>query len=70
MKGPESIADHMYRMGIMALVAPDIPGIDRDRFLFSLFLFFLQEKSLSLLRDSSILVKLLICSSFDCFICD
>ncbi|KAF3329626.1 HD domain-containing protein 2 [Carex littledalei] len=33
-KGPESIADHMYRMGIMALVAPDIPGIDRDRFLF------------------------------------
>ncbi|KAJ3708023.1 hypothetical protein LUZ61_011728 [Rhynchospora tenuis] len=30
-KGPESIADHMYRMGIMALVASDIPGIDRDR---------------------------------------
>ncbi|XP_042499786.1 5'-deoxynucleotidase HDDC2 isoform X2 [Macadamia integrifolia] len=28
---PESIADHMYRMGIMALIASDIPGIDRDR---------------------------------------
>ncbi|KAJ8750880.1 hypothetical protein K2173_016061 [Erythroxylum novogranatense] len=28
---PESIADHMYRMGLMALVAPDIPGINRDR---------------------------------------
>lgn len=31
MKEPESIGDHMYRMGIMALVVPDIPGIDRDR---------------------------------------
>ncbi|KAF8400452.1 hypothetical protein HHK36_013750 [Tetracentron sinense] len=28
---PESIADHMYRMGVMALIASDIPGIDRDR---------------------------------------
>ncbi|KAJ8634724.1 hypothetical protein MRB53_008991 [Persea americana] len=28
---PESISDHMYRMGIMALVAPDIPGVNRDR---------------------------------------
>ena len=28
---PESIADHMYRMGIMALIASDIPGIDRDK---------------------------------------
>ncbi|XP_020103604.1 HD domain-containing protein 2-like isoform X3 [Ananas comosus] len=28
---PESVADHMYRMGVMALVAPDMPGIDRDR---------------------------------------
>ncbi|XP_020265811.1 HD domain-containing protein 2-like [Asparagus officinalis] len=28
---PESIADHMYRMGVMALVAPEIPGADRDR---------------------------------------
>ncbi|KAJ4958870.1 hypothetical protein NE237_025981 [Protea cynaroides] len=28
---PESIADHMYRMGIMALIASDIPGVDRDR---------------------------------------
>ncbi|KAG5243695.1 HD domain-containing protein [Salix suchowensis] len=30
-KGPESISDHMYRMGLMALIAPDIPGIDRDK---------------------------------------
>lgn len=42
--GPESVADHMYRMGIMALIAPDIPGINRDRFLlyppwFVVFLF-------------------------------
>ncbi|KAG8639491.1 5'-deoxynucleotidase HDDC2 isoform X2 [Manihot esculenta] len=28
---PESISDHMYRMGLMALIAPDIPGIDRDK---------------------------------------
>ncbi|KAL5980308.1 hypothetical protein ACLOJK_028216 [Asimina triloba] len=27
---PESIADHMYRMGVMALIAADIPGVDRD----------------------------------------
>ncbi|XP_022731015.1 HD domain-containing protein 2-like [Durio zibethinus] len=30
-KNPESIADHMYRMGLMALIACDIPGIDRDK---------------------------------------
>ncbi|KAL5537819.1 hypothetical protein UlMin_044393 [Ulmus minor] len=30
-KDPESIADHMYRMGIMALIASDIPGVDRDK---------------------------------------
>ncbi|KAI3739676.1 hypothetical protein L2E82_30087 [Cichorium intybus] len=28
--GPESIADHMYRMGLMALIASDTPGINRD----------------------------------------
>ncbi|CAN4113309.1 unnamed protein product [Withania somnifera] len=28
---PESIADHMYRMGLMALIAPDMPGVDRDK---------------------------------------
>lgn len=28
---PESISDHMYRMGIMALIAPDVPGVDRER---------------------------------------
>ncbi|XWS27260.1 hypothetical protein CRYUN_Cryun26dG0099500 [Craigia yunnanensis] len=30
-QNPESIADHMYRMGVMALIASDIPGIDRDK---------------------------------------
>lgn len=29
--GPESIADHMYRMAIMALIAGDLPGINRER---------------------------------------
>lgn len=28
---PESIADHMYRMGLMGLTMADIPGIDRDK---------------------------------------
>ncbi|KAM6579686.1 hypothetical protein CsatA_003460 [Cannabis sativa] len=30
-KDPESVADHMYRMGVMALIAKDIPGVDRDK---------------------------------------
>ncbi|KAL6888779.1 hypothetical protein ACP4OV_009805 [Aristida adscensionis] len=30
-QAPESVADHMYRMGVMALVAADLPGVDRDR---------------------------------------
>ncbi|KAL6973762.1 hypothetical protein U1Q18_027947 [Sarracenia purpurea var. burkii] len=30
-QSPESIADHMYRMGLMALIASDIPGVDRDK---------------------------------------
>ncbi|XP_060171667.1 uncharacterized protein LOC132602889 [Lycium barbarum] len=28
---PESIADHMYRMGVMALIGADLPGVDRDK---------------------------------------
>lgn len=36
---PESISDHMYRMGLMALIAPDIPGIDRDKLVFFFFSF-------------------------------
>ncbi|KAJ0967485.1 hypothetical protein J5N97_024402 [Dioscorea zingiberensis] len=28
---PESVADHMYRMGLMALIAPGIPDINLDR---------------------------------------
>lgn len=35
---PESIADHMYRMGLMALIAPDFPGIDRDKLISFSFL--------------------------------
>ncbi|XP_057447975.1 5'-deoxynucleotidase hdd1 [Lotus japonicus] len=30
-KGAESIADHMYRMAIMALIAADVPGLSRER---------------------------------------
>ncbi|XP_061992052.1 uncharacterized protein LOC133710087 [Rosa rugosa] len=30
-KDPESVADHMYRMGLMALIASDIPGVNRDK---------------------------------------
>lgn len=28
---PESVADHMYRMSLMALIAPDVPGLDRNK---------------------------------------
>lgn len=28
---PESIADHMYRMGLMALMASDLPGVNREK---------------------------------------
>ncbi|EEF47629.1 5'-deoxynucleotidase HDDC2 [Ricinus communis] len=30
-KGPESIADHMYRMALMALIAGDLPNLNRER---------------------------------------
>ncbi|KAL3535258.1 hypothetical protein ACH5RR_003719 [Cinchona calisaya] len=30
-ENPESIADHMYRMGVMALIAADLPGVNRDK---------------------------------------
>lgn len=30
-KGPESIADHMYRMALMALIAGDSSGVNRER---------------------------------------
>lgn len=30
-RDPESVADHMYRMGVMAFVADYSPGVDRDR---------------------------------------
>ncbi|KAK9705032.1 hypothetical protein RND81_07G028200 [Saponaria officinalis] len=30
-KGPESIADHMYRMALMSLIAGDIQGVNRER---------------------------------------
>lgn len=35
-RDPESIADHMYRMGLMALIASDIPGVDRDKLSFAI----------------------------------
>ncbi|KAH9623389.1 hypothetical protein KSS87_021930 [Heliosperma pusillum] len=30
-KNPESISDHMYRMGLMALISSDFPGLNRDK---------------------------------------
>ncbi|PKA55555.1 hypothetical protein AXF42_Ash006757 [Apostasia shenzhenica] len=30
-KRPESVADHMYRMALMALIAGDLPGVNRER---------------------------------------
>ncbi|XP_020962193.1 HD domain-containing protein 2 isoform X2 [Arachis ipaensis] len=30
-ENPESIADHMHRMGLMALIASDVPGVDRNK---------------------------------------
>ncbi|KAM0961449.1 hypothetical protein ACFX2J_020642 [Malus domestica] len=30
-KGPESIADHMYRMALMSLIAGGVPGLNRER---------------------------------------
>lgn len=30
-KGAESIADHMYRMALMSLIASDVPGLSRER---------------------------------------
>ncbi|XP_057961986.1 uncharacterized protein LOC131153590 [Malania oleifera] len=29
--GPESIADHMYRMALMSLIAGGLPGVNRER---------------------------------------
>ncbi|KAI5076507.1 hypothetical protein GOP47_0008572 [Adiantum capillus-veneris] len=31
LKETESIADHMHRMAVMAIIAADIPGLDRDK---------------------------------------
>lgn len=28
---PESVADHMFRMGLMALIASDMTGVDRNK---------------------------------------
>lgn len=30
-KESESIADHMYRMAIMAMISGDLPGVNKDR---------------------------------------
>ncbi|TKY54648.1 HD domain-containing protein 2 [Spatholobus suberectus] len=30
-ENPESIADHMYRMSLMALIASEVPGVDRNK---------------------------------------
>ena len=33
-KRPESIADHMYRMALMALIVGDVPDVNRERLVF------------------------------------
>lgn len=30
-RDPESVADHMYRMSVMALISAELPGVDRER---------------------------------------
>lgn len=30
-KESESIADHMYRMAVMAIISGDLPGVNKDR---------------------------------------
>lgn len=39
-KRPESIADHMYRMALMALIVGDLPGINRERYIYTQYLVF------------------------------
>ncbi|KAI8012349.1 hypothetical protein LOK49_LG06G01228 [Camellia lanceoleosa] len=54
-ENPESIADHMYRMGLMALIASDIPGVDQDKLGFLLLLGFLCSiwmKKITVLRST------------------
>lgn len=34
-RDPESIADHMYRMGIMALMASEQPDVDSTKYVHS-----------------------------------
>ena len=58
MKDPESIADHMYRMGLMALIASDIPGLDRDKFGFFLSFFFQLLTYTSLFLFQSLFVEM------------
>lgn len=36
---PESIGDHMYRMGLMALISSDMPGVNRDKFVHAFYSF-------------------------------
>lgn len=31
-KDSESIADHMYRMAVMAIISGDLPGVNKDRY--------------------------------------
>ena len=63
-KDPESVADHMYRMGLMALIASDIPGLDRDKFGFFLSFFFQLLTYTSLFLFQSLFVEM--CVLFRC----
>ena len=48
-KNPESVADHMFRMGLMALIAVDMPGVDRNKLGF-IFIYFSLLASCILLK--------------------
>lgn len=64
-QNPESIADHMYRMGLMALIASDLPGVDRDKLGFLLLLLFILYMGCFLLLH---VVKVgSICFDFVCY---
>lgn len=64
-RNPESIADHMYRMGLMALIASDLPGVDRDKLGFLLLLLFLLYVGCFLMLH---IVKVgFVCFEFICF---
>ena len=68
-QNPESIADHMYRMGLMALIASDMPGIDRDKLGFCYFyIICVHLGCFVLLHFVKVRFPLLLCNLCFCFL--